>query len=181
MKKRTNFLQKLKPKDTEKMYFASIAMIILSFVVLGIALASNTKNTVNSSSTKVQSQRPFEIGEVFTSGQVKLQVSAVDFSAGTQPFIAPETMQYAVVRLHITNQSDHPINILPTTDTYIKSADGTVSYLSPFGLKDPFRGGELLPGESVQGELSYLIKKDQPSKFYIDSIWSGAVIPVKLN
>lgn len=181
MKKRSNFLLRLKPKDTEKMYYTSLAMLVLSFMLLGSALILINESSTNNPTLPVQSQRPFEVEEVFTAGQVKLQVSSVDFSAGTQHFAAPENMQYAVVRLHITNQGDHPINILPTTDTYVKSTDGAVSYLSPYSLKDPFRGGELLPGESVQGELSYLIKKDEASMFYIDSIWSGAVIPVRIN
>jgi hypothetical protein len=69
---------------------------------------------------------------------------------------------------------------LPAADTYLKDTSGNVVYLTPFELSQPFRSGELLPGEQIQGQLSYLVKKSKSYALYIDSTWSGRLIEIKL-
>lgn len=168
-----------KPKTIEGLYFASIVLLIFSFFVLGTTLLIKVSD--NNNSVNVSTQEPFKVGEQITTGQVSITVTSVDYGGGSEPFIAPEGMQYAVVRLNISNRDIKPISIAPTIDTYIKADDGKVSYVSPYALKDPFRAGELLPGESIQGDLSYLVKKDVSLKYFVDSIWSGSSIPIKIN
>lgn len=126
-------------------------------------------------------QTPIKIDQPISIGVVSLKVSDVKTSNGVGPFVAPEDKEYILLTLTVKNRSDKPIQVLPSTDTYVKDQAGNVSYLTPFALEAPLRAGELLPGEVIKGDVSYMVDKSSTNKFYVDASWSGAVIPFSLN
>lgn len=157
-----------------RLFIASIALFALSLVVLFVAnmvVAGHKRVPYSGVSTNT----------VITSGVSALQVTNIQHKPSAIPFVAPKGYEYLVVTLSVQNNDEKPIDVLPTSDTYVKQADGTVSYLAPYALQNPFRGGKILPGESTKGELSYLVPVDGTYKFYVESDWSAAAIPFMIK
>ena len=165
---------------SRQLFFFSLVVLALSLLILLYAIfwsAKESSNIVVSASV----QQPVPVVSTISMGVVDMKVQKVSFQAGQKPFVAPPGKQYAVVSFEIKNRSDKPIQISPTTDMYVKSASGDVSYITPYAVTQPFRAGQLLPGETIRGDLSYLVRIPGQSKFYIDAIWSGGVIPFAMN
>lgn len=159
---------------------------ILSVVVLLVAFAMllqaySLQHKANPRKALVTAQTPFALNEQISQGNSIMSVTNVSYSQGVGAFVAPEGTQYAIVTITITNMSDTPISVLPANDIYLKDAVGNVAYIAPYALDQPFRAGDVLPSETIKGELSFLVKKDVDYKLYIDSIWSGGVAPFKLK
>ena len=162
-------------KDIAPTFIAGIVMLGLATILLGITLYLQHK--IPSSSI----QTPFKIGQAVTLGSATFKINGVSYSDGKPGFPAPASQHYLIVDCTITNITDKPINVFPASDIYLKRSSGEVAYLTPFALDQPFRAGELSPGETIRGEISYVTPKNASFKLYIDSIYSGGVIPFELQ
>ncbi len=152
------------------LFLASAVLFVLSMVCLVSAYKLSHERT----------HTPYAglaVGKTVHVGGSGLTVTKVEHKPGSQPFIAPEGYDYLIVTLRVENRSEQPFSIAPTNDTYVKTADGTVSYLAPFALEKPFHSGIVLPGESTTGELSYLMPKTGSYKFYVESSWTSTAVP----
>lgn len=109
-------------------------------------------------------------------GRVEMTVRSLTTTPGKGHYAAPRGSHFAIVTIAITNRADQPIMIAPTRDTYMKSTTGQLAYLSPVELENPLRAGQLLPQETIQGELSYQLLDGQSYALYVDSDWSGGVV-----
>ncbi len=116
-----------------------------------------------------------------SSGSTTLTVKKVFFRPGTKQFSAPQGYEFLIVTLAVRNNGEKPLNVFPTTDTYVKTSDGKVSYVAPYRLVQPFHSGSVLPGEATEGELSYVVPKDSIYKFYVEASWSGGAIPFMIQ
>lgn len=123
---------------------------------------------------------PYPRERAVESGSAIVTLGSVTYTDGQPPFQAPEGFQYVVINMKVKNNSAQPIQIIPTTDTYLKDSQGQVVTMAVFSVEHPFRAGELASGDTLQGELAYLIKRDTAYKFYIDALWSGTVLPFSL-
>jgi hypothetical protein len=121
-------------------------------------------------------QQPVVMGTQISTGSVIAKVESVSYSDGVPGFKSPADKHYAIVKLSLTNKSDQPIHVYPVFDTYMKASDGTVFKITPFALTDAFRSGDVMPGEALKGDLSFLIPKQTDARFYLESIWSGSVV-----
>jgi hypothetical protein len=121
-------------------------------------------------------QNTASVGTKISGGSVEATIVSYNEKDSAGPFKSPEGKTYAVVTLHLTNITDRVVHVYPVSDTYMKVADGTVFYETPFALDSPFRSGDLLPGEQIAGELSYQVPKDAKADLFIDSAWSGGVL-----
>jgi hypothetical protein len=162
----------------ERNLFA-ISLVILAVSALLLGFALRTEHNVSAVRT-ARTQTPFSLGQEITMGSVTLMASHPAYSGGSGNFASPAGMHYLILDLSVRNNSAKAIQVMPTTDTYVKDAAGHVIYVTPFGLSRPFRAGELSPGETVNGQLSYLVPVKSPLKLYVDSIWSGGVLPIQL-
>ena len=161
---------------------AIVVLTIASFMfATGAALTVRSLVTTHARPGPARAQAPYAVGQQITQGAVAISVDAVDWRAGSAPFIAPDGTQYAVVGITATNRTETPIQVLPPSDVYVKAADGTIVYLTPDMVENPFRAGELPPGETIKGQLSYLVKNDTAYNLYIDAGWSGGVLPFRLR
>ncbi len=166
-------------RKTGQLFWLSVVTLIASFSILFYSLVY-----VRQQPTVVISalpQTPIAANQTVSMGVVDMRVSDVRANAGRKPFTAPQGKEYTIVTLYVKNRSDAPIQVLPSTDTYVKDSGGNIYYTSPNTLSNPFRAGQLSPGESIKGELSFLTPTDVSLKFYVDAIWSGGVIPFALD
>lgn len=157
----------------------SAGLLALSAVFLWQAY--RVEHRVNTRKPEVQMQTPFLPAKTVEMGAAAIVTAPIRYEAGNGTFAAPAGKQYAVITLTIKNRSDKPLNVLPTADFYMKSTKGDVAYESPFTLAEPLRAGELLPGDTIKGEVSFLVTEDIPYLFYIDAIWSGSVLPFAIQ
>ena len=153
----------------KKLFAGSVLLFAMSFVVLLVAISTASERT----------RVPFagvESGKPISSGVSTTTVTNIRRTSGKKPFVAPNGYEYLVLTLSVRNNGEKPFDVLPTTDTYIKTNNGDASYVAPYSLEHPFRSGQVLPGESTTGELSYLIPKNTAYKFYVESGWSGGAV-----
>lgn len=153
----------------KKLFAGSVLLFAMSFVVLLVAISTASERT----------RVPFvgvESGKPISSGVSTTTVTNIRRTSGKKPFVAPNGYEYIVLTLSVRNNGEKPFDVLPTTDTYIKTNNGDVSYVAPYSLERPFRSGQVLPGESTTGELSYLVPKNTAYKFYVESGWSGGAV-----
>lgn len=156
------------------LFLGSLVMLIVSLTLVTIALAiQHSDNTLRVSHV----QAPFHANQSVTMGSAVLSVGTPRYDTGSNVFAAPSGSRYMVIDLTVKNISDKPIQVMPSTDVYAKDAAGHVVYLTPFVLAHPFHAGELLPGDTVTGQLSFLVQKSAPYNIYVDGAWSGGVLP----
>lgn len=155
----------------ERWYFGfSICMLLLSLGILVFARRVATERI----------RIPFDgvrLNTPISSGTTTITVSNVHAKPATKRFAAANGYEYLVLTITVRNNGEKPLNVFPTSDTYIKTSDGKVSYVAPYDLASPFHSGTILPGESTEGELSYVVPKQGSYKFYIEASWSGGVVP----
>jgi hypothetical protein len=156
------------------LFIGSVILFAASLLTLAAALHV-TRQPIASPA------RPFEAGQTITMGSATISISHISYSGGSPGFTAPAGKRYLTLDFTVHNNSAKSVNVLPATDTYVKDQAGNVVYLTPYALVRPFRAGELPPGEQVAGQLSYLVPKSTPVTFYVDAVWSGGVIPIRVN
>lgn len=161
-------------KTERWLFVSSLVLFIMSFITLGIAQSIAHERTHIPYAGIAQ-------GKAITSGSSTITVQKVERKPGTKHFAAPSGYEYLVVTLRVRNNSEKPFNIAPSMDTYVKTTSGKVSYLTPYELASPFHSGLLLPGESVAGELSYLVPKQTAYTYYVEASWSGNVVPFMIQ
>lgn len=119
--------------------------------------------------------------QVISHGSATIGISDIRSERGSGRYAAPTGSHYVVLTLTVKNNIDMPITIAPSSDSYMKNDAGDVVYLTPFELTSPFHAGQLLPGETVRGELSYLVKDTQRYRYYLESDWTGGVVSFSLQ
>jgi hypothetical protein len=170
---------KLSSISSIKLFYVSVSLLLLALGLSFSAVIINRQS--QKKAVPINQFSGVKIGTPVTMGVSTMELTKVSFSDGQPGFTAPEGKHYVIVDLLIKNNADHPINVLPSSDTYIKNEAGKVSYLTPFVVDQPFRAGGLLPGEQIKGQLSYLVDKTVSLKLFIDSIWSGGVVSFKIQ
>lgn len=173
-------MKKSNPKSVldvspQKLFYLSLVFLVFSliFFVLSLKNEADTKSRYSYTATAAT---PFKVGQTVRMGVVSISIQKVAYTKGQKSFTAPPGMHYAIVNLKLTNHSEKPIFIAPASDTYFKEVNGRVAYLTPYSLDNPFRAGELSPGETISGDLSYLVNQQSASKYYVDAVWSGGVL-----
>ena len=161
------------PEKVKLMFNASLILFALSTSFLIYTLFTLTPHKTH--------QTLYKQGSEIVNGQAKFSITDLSYSNGSGIYSAPTEKHYAIFSFNVENISDKPINILPSTDIYMKNGNGDVSFSTPYGLEKPFRAGELMPHEKINGQLSFLVAKNEAQKLYIDAVWSGALIAIAIN
>lgn len=147
----------------------SIAIFSVSFVLLRMSQPTTYQ------------QGLYTINTPITAGSATVTINKISYSQGQGSYSAPAGKRYAVLNITFKNNAASSIAVLPANQIYLKDTNGKVYYLTPANLNEPFRAGELLAGDKITGELSYLIPNNITYQLYIDSIWSGGVVSVQLS
>lgn len=165
-------------RNAQLLFVISLLLLVTS---IGLLVITTRRLSHQPTRKAAQPAAPFAVASDISSGLVTVTVESVQF-AGTQGnFVAADGEHFVLIGLKVRNNSDQPIQILPSSDTYLKDASGHVTYLTPYRLDNPFRAGELPPGETVRGELSYIASTVGQHKLFIDAKWSGSVLPFKID
>ena len=82
------------------------------------------------------------------------------------PFEAPQGYKFISLNLDIKNNSDQIFHFAPVLQTKIIDSNGNSYTMAPTTLVAPIKAGPISPGESVSGELSYLVPADISSPKY---------------
>jgi len=151
-------------------------LIVLSLVLFSASLA-----VFQASKPKVYEYGVYKWGTPIATKEATVTINKITYNKGQQPFVASEGSQYIILDTTVQNTSGKAITVLPSTDTYIKDSDGRIWYLTPTGLEHPFPAGEIKAGDITTGELSYMVPTNKTYTMYIDAIWSGGVVSVRLN
>lgn len=162
-------------KQSKYFFIAACVLCIVSAVMLLISFQLAPRTTQRTSYAGLKLNTPV------TTSVATVTVLSRRTSQGSGMYAAPAGKHYEIINVNVENRHAVPIMVAPASDTYLKTTSGEVVYLSPVALDNPFRSGQLLPGETISGELSYLIDNAKTYKFYIDSDWSGGVLPFLLN
>ena len=160
-------------------FAAGLVMLVISGILLGLTIKLQNDYRHDTASASAASGYP--AGTEVTKGLVSMTVQKVSYTKGQGSFTAPDGMQYAIVTVAVKNRSDKPINILPSTETYIKDEKNNLHYLTPFKVEQPFRAGNAPSGETLTGQLSYLVPEKGKLNLFADSSWSGDVIKIQLR
>ncbi|MBL8121871.1 DUF4352 domain-containing protein [Candidatus Saccharibacteria bacterium] len=161
-------------KTEQWLFVGTLVLFVASLITLGIAQSIVQKRTHVPYAGVAQ-------GKAITVGSSTITIQKVVHKPGTSHFAAPGGYEYLIVTLRVRNNSEKPFNIAPSIDTYTKTSTGKVAYLTPYELAEPFHSGTILPGESTEGELSYLVPKQASYKFYVEASWSGGVVPFMIQ
>ncbi|MGB3023614.1 MAG: DUF4352 domain-containing protein [Candidatus Saccharimonadales bacterium] len=153
------------------LFVASCVLFIASCIMLWLAMQPR----LSQSFAGIPSSR------VVTHGSVTIGISSIRTEKGSGHYAAPAGSHYVVLTLTVTNNIATPITIAPSSDTYMKNDAGDVVYLTPLELNSPFHAGQLLPAETVRGELSYLVRDNQTYRYYLESDWTGGVVSFSLQ
>lgn len=168
---------KLSSKQSQRLLYISVGCLTLSVVLLIASLAVQSAKPAVTANPKA----PYTAGQLVSGGSASLKIENVEFKEGQPGFAATADKRYLVLDFSVSNHSQQPINVLAVNDTYVKDTAGNVVYLTPYALERPFHSGELPAGESVRGQLSFLVPHSGSLKFYVDAIWSGGVIPFTIQ
>jgi hypothetical protein len=160
-------------EKTRFMFVSSLVLFAISVVLLTAAVYSAVPHKTR--------QAVYQPGTEIVNGQAKFSIKNLTYTNGEGRFVAPANKHYAIFDFTVENTSSKTIAILPANDTYMKNTAGVVSFLTPYGLENPFRAGDLLPHEKITGQLSYLVNKNESQKLYVDAVWSGALIAIAIN
>ena len=156
-------------------------LIYLLFILVLSIIMFSTSLWIQHKTVYLAPVKGYPQGVKVNGGYAAMRLDSVSTTTGSGIFKTPSSQIYLIIGITIKNISAKPINIFPTTDMYVKDKNGNLTYLSIYDLTNPFRAGELLPGDQISGQLSYLIPKNSLQKFYIDAIWSGGVVVFDVN
>lgn len=162
-------------KPTKQLIIA-VVLVIISVIFLSTSLF-----VLQASKPKVYEYGIYKAGTPIAAGYGTVILNKISYSPGQGSFVAPADKQYLILDTTFQNNSQKSIYIFPSNQTYLKDNSGKVYYLTPYTLEDPFRAGELLAGDKIYGQLSYLVPTDKSYTIYIDAIWSGGVVSARLN
>lgn len=76
------------------------------------------------------------------------------------PFEAPPGYKFIAINLDIKNNSENIFHFAPVVQTKIVDSNGKSYEMAPTMLVTPIKAGPISPGESVKGELSYLVPEN---------------------
>ena len=165
-----------KPAQSERFtqifFYSSVLLCLLAVAMLLASLRIGRS---------VQPATGIHKGQQLSQGSATIELEAVRFTQGSGHYKASPGKRYAIISLSVANNSSTPFSVAAANDTYVKDRTGTTYYLSPTSLDEPFHSGQLLPGDSVRGELSYLLPLTGEFRFYVESDWSGGVVPFLLQ
>ncbi len=144
-----------------------LSLLLFMSSLLMLTAAASLYNRSRTERKVYPAAKAFPSGQLVKMGSVELTIENVEQSDGSPPFVAPTGSVYVIADLVVQNTTDAPLQIMPTVDTYAKTETGMVSTLATYAYTQPFRAGELLPGEMIRGQIAYLVPRDKTVKLFV--------------
>lgn len=160
-------------KQMQVFFYAAVLLCLFSALMLALAY-----------SHEVSTPEPYSGVALNTPASVGVSTTTVHSAkvAAPNPHMpTPVGQAYVVIDVSVRNNNNAAINVIPSADMYIKTSTGTVYYLAPFELSNPFKAGQILPGETTRGQVSFLVPKSATYKFYIEARWTAGAVPFMIQ
>lgn len=84
----------------------------------------------------------------------------VHYTNGEDPFLPGTNRRFIIITVHVTNRTDEILHFAPVIQTHLTDNKGTRYDMAPAHVENPIKAGEIAPGETRTGQLSYNITKD---------------------
>lgn len=130
-------------------------------------------------------QTTFVVGDVVASGEQLFVVNDARFSSGSGLNHPEDGMQYLIVDISVTNQSDHSLHFNSLLQLSVRDGSGQ-AYPVHLGASIAAGGdspdGELVPGETVRGQIGFHVPaSDDSFMLVIDSeVWGFGKVFVRV-
>lgn len=151
----------------KKLFAGSLILFTISLAMLLAAVSIAGERT----------RVPFvgmEIGKPVTSGVSSMTVTNVQHTSG-KTICRSTRIRISFAHTHHKNNSEKPFDVLPTTDTYVKTSSGEVSYVTPFADAPISKWASTARGVN-DGRIKLPCSKNTAYKFYVESGWSGGAV-----
>ncbi len=156
-------------RHTHTVGFALLGMTLGLVVVLVGRYGTNIHQA--SSPLRVLSQ-----AQVATNSAYEMKLSNTHTIDGKDPaFGLDPGRKFLVTTLSVTNKSNETIKLWPSTQTYVRDTEGGSFVMHPTTtIIKPYLAGEIEPGQTVTGELSYDVPVDVTNaRLFIDPGWNS--------
>lgn len=84
----------------------------------------------------------------------------IQYSNGQYPFLPGTNRHFVIVTTHISNHTPETFHFAPVLQTYLTDASGLRYDMAPALSEDPIKAGEIAPGETRSGQISFNVLKN---------------------
>ena len=112
--------------------------------------------------------------EVGATGAYVARISQVTETSAPDPAFAIDTAHtFLILNVAITNHLSGPVDFMPVNHLYVRDNEGGTFPMHPASsLTSPIAAGKLQPGQTVSGQVSFVIpKKLARPLLYVDPQW----------
>jgi Domain of unknown function (DUF4352) len=152
--------------------------VLMLVIVLGSVMWATSLPGVVS---HLPERRAFQSGQAIRMPHYTMQVDAL--KRQHTPLMMPiaDTDSFLVVNIRITNTSTERLDFFPEPSTHLRDSHGLSYKMAPTRLTQPLQPGSIMNGESIDGQVSYLIPlTEEHPVLYIGSQWPGESVTVRL-
>lgn len=142
--------------------FAMMAVWVVVGILVGVFVINHGKKT--------------ELDTRASAEAAQVEVTNVRYdSVGTEPYLAPPDLKFAIVDLKVKNSSPDIFHFAPVLQTKVIDEAGQEWPMAPATQENPINAGPVSVGTEITGTVSYLVPIDsQTLKFVFTPIVKNA-------
>lgn len=109
-----------------------------------------------------------QLGSKASLGKATLEVTNVQYDAvGTQPYLAPPGLKFAIATVKVTNGSSDIFNFAPVLQTKVIDELGQEWSMAPATMEKPIQAGPFPSTATRTGTLSFLVPVNSKSVTFV--------------
>ena len=133
-----------------------IGAAVLIAVASGVSVAAIAFWPHRPAPIKLAARPILAVGQIMQAGDFSVRVDSVrEDAVGDRSFFPGPDMRFVVTRLSFRNNGAAAIYLAPVAQAYIRDSQGAVYQMSPATTSNPLIAGNVLPGLSLSGEISF--------------------------
>ncbi len=133
---------KRKKSSAVHLHKTQILAVIIVTLLLAALTAFAVIGSITASTVSVSIDRP------------------VQYTNGEDPFLPGTNRRFVIITLHVTNRTKDIVHFAPVLQTHLTDKNGTRYDMAPAHAQNPIKAGEIAPGETRSGQLSYNVAQD---------------------
>ncbi len=87
--------------------------------------------------------------------------NSTELTTGHGPLAPPDGYKFLVVDLELVNHSRYTYDFAPVNQTFVQGSSGKIFQMSPAEIPNPINAGPIKSGQTVSGQLSYLVPANE--------------------
>lgn len=166
---------------SEKIFLISVVVVLSALLTTAVSYLSRADVKVvdvQNSDQISKSDRVLTSHQIASSDAYTIAIGSVTENDKKDPaFTISESETMLIADITITNNSAHTQDLLPSTQLYVRSREGSTYGMHPsVYVTSPLQAEKVLPGQTIQGQVSFAVPKilDRPL-LYIDLGWDNYV------